>query len=121
MSYQPLHEDAKGETTDDDSLNDELRSLGVPRWRQKRMSEWVLFGAALVACCALSFVLGRWTAPQQCDHRLSSDGRLAPAGEVDTVWQYNYTFAREPTPESEAAWGSLPPGMSDKIQKMLCG
>lgn len=119
MSYQPL-QDAKDGTEDDDSLSDELRSLDVARWQRGRMTEWIFFCAALVVCSALSFMLGRWTAPQRCGHHLSSDGRLAPAGEVDTVWQYNYTFAREPTPESEAAWGSLPPSMSLSNQEMVC-
>lgn len=56
----------------------------------------------------MSFILGTWTSSSH-HTELASDGRLAPSGNIETHWTYNYTFSREPNPISEAAWGSLPP------------
>ncbi|CCD50389.1 hypothetical protein BofuT4_P090760.1 [Botrytis cinerea T4] len=36
-------------------------------------------------------------------------GLLAPPGSMKETWYPNTTFSMEPTPESEAAWGSLMP------------
>lgn len=36
---------------------------------------------------------------------------LVPQGNVKTVWEHNLTFSQRPTPESEAAWSSIIPGI----------
>lgn len=38
-----------------------------------------------------------------------------PPGSIAKVWHHNRTFSQTPTPESEAAWESIIPGMQSPI------
>lgn len=61
-----------------------------------------------ICCSSVSLYLGA-TMARPSSGALAADGRLAPAGNVESHWTYNYTFAQEPNVRSEEAWASLPP------------
>ena len=106
MSYQPI-KDIENKQIDgnDCECRSEMKPLPLLR---TPVRDWAFFFFSIALFSFLGFLFGTWTVNFQ-HPILSSDGRLAPAGDIETRWTYNHTFSREPDLESEAAWGSLPP------------
>lgn len=119
MEPQVFDENEQGECL---LSNDDGNNFNNEKNRLDNRTQWIRMGCAVIASLVLGYVLGHSQIKETDTTQFGLPGkrpwyttksvltsRQVPAGSVLTTWEHNLTFTQRPSPESEAAWGSIIP------------